>query len=297
MIHEATVKSILNKTKRRDPWFLDDYTINPYSGCSFNCLFCYIRGSKYGINMAEKLSVKINAPELLERQLASRARKNQYGIIVLSSATDPYLQLEEQQQLTRRLLELILHYRFPVHILTRSELVQRDFDLIAAIDRNAILPPDLEGRLPHKAFVTFSFSTLDDGIARIFEPGATPPSRRLKTLQLALEQGLYSGISLMPLLPFITDTAAQLDDMYRTFKTAGIRYIFPATLTLYGEERPDSRTLVLRAVEQHYPHLLEKYQQLFKDGTQLPLYYRQAFGQKNRELCRQYQLRNSLLTG
>jgi len=89
MPHEIQVKSILNKTKRRDPWFLDDYTLNPYSGCSFNCLYCYIRGSKYGIHMEEKLSVKTNALELLEKALTLRSKKGQHGIIVLSSATDP----------------------------------------------------------------------------------------------------------------------------------------------------------------------------------------------------------------
>ena len=69
-------KTILNKTKRRDPWFLDDYTVNPYSGCSFNCLYCYIRGSKYGTHMEEKLAVKENAPALLDKALALRARKS-----------------------------------------------------------------------------------------------------------------------------------------------------------------------------------------------------------------------------
>src|SRR5690606_19744524 len=120
MPHDIQAKSILNKTKRRDPWFLDDYTVNPYSGCSFNCLFCYIRGSKYGINMAEKVSVKENAAELLDKALAARAKKGQYGIIVLSSATDPYLHFEKETQLTRRLLEVILRHKFPVHVITRS---------------------------------------------------------------------------------------------------------------------------------------------------------------------------------
>src|SRR6478735_6408092 len=127
MPQPITVKSILNKTKRRDPWFLDDYTINPYSGCSFNCLFCYIRGSKYGEHMEEKLSIKSNAVELLEKQLKNRAAKNEFGFIVLSSATDPYLQFEKEEKLTRQILEVILKYRFPVHIITRSDLVTRDF--------------------------------------------------------------------------------------------------------------------------------------------------------------------------
>src|ERR1043165_2896540 len=98
------VTSILNKTKRRDPWFLDDYTINSYNGCSFNCLYCYIRGSKYGEHMEDKLSVKTNALEVLDKELASRARKGQYGIIVISSATDPYLHFEREERLTRRIL-------------------------------------------------------------------------------------------------------------------------------------------------------------------------------------------------
>ena len=75
MPREIQVKSILNKTKRRDSWFLDDYTINPYSACSFNCLFCYIRGSKYGEHMEDKLSVKSNALEVLDKQLKNRAKK------------------------------------------------------------------------------------------------------------------------------------------------------------------------------------------------------------------------------
>src|SRR5882672_9052733 len=135
MAREIQVKSILNKTKRRDPWFLDDYTINPYSGCSFNCLYCYIRGSKYGLHMEEKLGVKANALELLEKALTLRARNGQHGIIVLSSATDPYLQLEKNYRLTRQILELILKHRFPLHVITKSDLVMRDFDLLLEIER------------------------------------------------------------------------------------------------------------------------------------------------------------------
>jgi DNA repair photolyase len=161
MPHRIQVATILNKTKRRDPWFLDDYTINPYSGCSFNCLYCYIRGSKYGEHMAERTSIKANALELLEKQLGNRAKKGQYGFIVLSSATDPYLHLEESEQLTRRILERILYFRFPVHIITKSQLVLRDVDLLRQIDRQAILPADLQGQLPHGALLTFSFSGTD----------------------------------------------------------------------------------------------------------------------------------------
>ncbi|MEW6470140.1 MAG: radical SAM protein [Bacteroidota bacterium] len=299
MPQEVHVKSILNKKKLRDPWFLDDYTINPYSGCSFNCLYCYIRGSRYGTHMEEKLSVKANALGLLEKQLSSRAKKGQHGIIVLSSATEPYLQFEKDYRLTRGILELILKHRFPVHVITRSDLVTRDLDLLSEIDKSAILPAGLPGRDPELqrgAFVSFSFSFLDDKLGKIFEPGATPPSLRLETLQKVAGSGLHTGVSLMPLLPWISDTAEHLELMYSSFKqAAGAKYIFPATLTLFGEGPSDSRTLVLKAVEKHFPHLSEKYQKFFGSGqTQLPPYYQKAFYTHMAHLQAKYGIRNSI---
>src|ERR1044071_9390705 len=166
---EIISKTILNKKKSPDEWFLDDYTLNPYSGCSFNCLYCYIRGSKYGIHMEEKLSVKTNAPELLEKQLQNLAKKNKYGVIVLASATDPYLQIEKDIGLTRKLLEIILKYRFPLHVITKSDLIVRDFDLLHEINRNAVLPANLHGKINYGVFITFSFSTITDPVAKIFE--------------------------------------------------------------------------------------------------------------------------------
>lgn len=295
MPNEVVVKSILNKTKRRDRWFLDDYTINPYSACSFNCLYCYIRGSKYGEHMEDKLSIKINALELLDRQLYNRAKKQQYGIIVLSSATDPYLQLEKTYRLTRQILERILYYKFPVHIITKSDLVIRDFDLLEKIDHEAILPSDLQSTLKQKVFITFSFSTLDNSVGKIFEPGAPSPDVRLDTLKKTVGAGFHSGVSLMPLLPYITDTEAQLHEMFLTFQKAGAKYLFPASVTLFGNERYDSKTLMLNAIRQHYPHLQDKYNKLFSYGFQPPEWYRNSFQKLLTRLNEQYGIPDSLM--
>lgn len=289
------VKSILNKTKRRDAWFLDDYTLNPFSGCSFNCLFCYIRGSKYGEHMEEKLSVKENAVELLDKQLALRAKKNQYGYIVVSAATDPYLQSEKELKLTRRLLEVILKHRFPVHVITRSDLLERDFDLLHEIDRAAVLPNDLKENPGRGTIITFSFSTVDEHIASIFEPGATRPLLRLETHAKAVREGFLSGVSMMPLLPYITDTTASLDAMYTAFKTCGSHYVMPATITLFGSGTSDSKTLVYRAVDRHFPLLSEKYRKLFGNNSELPHYYNDAFRRKALELSQQYGIRNRII--
>lgn len=270
-----TVTSLLNKTKKRDPWFLDDYTINPYSGCTFNCLYCYIRGSKYGINMAEKLSVKENALAILRRQLAARARKQQQGFVVLSSVTDAYLPIEEKEQLTRGILELLLEYRFPVHIITKSPLVLRDLDLLRRINENAILPPDM-AQYQHKVFITFSFSTIDPVIGKQFEPGAPDPAKRLLAMQACADAGFMTGVSLMPLLPFITDVPEQLARMYAAFQQHSARYVFPASITLWGEGEADSKQLVLQAVAQYYPQHLTNYQRLFAHNNSVPAAYNSA---------------------
>ncbi|MDV6236625.1 radical SAM protein [Leptospira ellisii] len=295
MPRNVQIKSVLNKTKRRDPWFLDDYTVNPYSGCTFRCLYCYVAGSKYGLNVEDKFSVKENAVEVLDRQLKNRAAKKQYGIIALSSATDPYLSFEEERGLTRELLRTILKHRFPVHVLTKSDLVLRDLDLINEIESAAILPGDLEGKLIRKSFITFSFSTLDDGVARIFEPGAVPPSRRITALRETLNRGLFSGVSLMPLLPHISDTGENLETMFGSFREIGVSYIFPATLTLFGYGQSDGKSAVFHAVEKHYPHLLEKYVKFFSNGYEMPAYYKNALSAKTRELCDRYGIRRGIL--
>ena len=290
---EVESKSILNKTKRRDPWFLDDYTINPYSGCSFNCLYCYIRGSKYGEHMERKLSVKVNAAELLEKALKRRAEKGEHGIIVMSSATDPYLQAEKGTGLTRQLLEIILKYQFPVHMITKSDLIIRDLDLLKEIDEKAILPEDLKP-MGRGAIITFSFSTIEDKVASIFEPGATRPSARLNTLQACSHAGFLTGVSMMPLLPWISDTTEQLDAMYSSFKRHKAHYVFPAHLTLFGNETASSKTLVLQAIENHYPDLLKKYEKYFSGSTDMPSYYKKAFYKKMEALGTQYELPNRI---
>ncbi|MEQ8414278.1 MAG: radical SAM protein [Imperialibacter sp.] len=289
-------KTILNKTKRRDPWFLDDYTVNPYSGCSFNCLYCYIRGSKYGTHMEEKLTVKENAPALLDKALALRARKGQHGYIVLSSATDPYLQAEKTFKVTRSLLEVIMKYRFPLHIITKSDLISRDFDLLQEIKNKAILPDDLKDKAPSGLLITFSFSTVSDQLAHIFEPGATPPSKRLVTLSDCLSQQFHAGVSLMPLLPYLSDTGEHLHEMMSSFQRVGAKYVMPASLTLFGNDAADSKVLVMKAIAAHFPHLNEKYQRFFEHQNEMPKYYTEALNKKMVDLAAMYGLPDRIVS-
>jgi len=241
--------------------------------------------------------VKINALEILDKQLSSRAKKGQYGIIVLSSATDPYLHLEEKYQLTRQALEIILKYKFPVHMITKSTLIERDFDLLTAIDKEAILPEDLSPTLSRGCIISFSFSTLDDQVGKHFEPGAPLPSNRLETVQKAVDHGFLTGISLMPLLPFISDTTAHLEQLFQNFQAKKVDYVLPATLTLFGEGKADSKTLVMQVIRKHYPHLEARYLKYFAHGAGMPDYYRKAFAKKMQELSTSYRIPASILEG
>ncbi|MDR3063491.1 MAG: radical SAM protein, partial [Methanobrevibacter sp.] len=117
-----TVKSILNKSKGQRSFFLEDYTINPYMGCSFDCSYCYINGSKYASNTKE-FFVKENALEKLKTQLKNKAIKRERAIIMVGSATDPYMPIESELFLTRDILKLISRYRYCSHILTKSNLI------------------------------------------------------------------------------------------------------------------------------------------------------------------------------
>jgi DNA repair photolyase len=245
--------------------------------------------------MEEKASIKQNAVELLDKQLSLRAKKNQYGFIVVSSATDPYLHFEKEEKITRGILEVILKHKFPVHIITKSDLVLRDLDLLREIDKTAILPADLTMKMKNKTIVTFSFSTVNDSVGKIFEPGATPPSVRLKTLEEVSKQGFLTGVSMMPLIPYVSDTAQSLEDMFDAFKKAGAHYVMPASITLFGSGTSDSKTLVLRAIEKHYPHLLKKYQKFFSTQNEMPAYYNEAFYKKMKELADKYELRHKIV--
>jgi len=295
MVNEIYVKSILNKHKKRDDWFLDDYSINPYEGCSFNCIYCYIRGSKYGENMMRTLSAKVNSPELLEKQLSRRAMKREYGIICIASSTEPYMPIEEKLKLTRRSLEIIARYRFPVHIVTKSKLVLRDLDILKKIDRTSILPADLRPKLNHGAMITFSISILDERIAKIIEPGAPSPVERLETMRKCKEDGFLTGVCYAPTLPFISDTEEQLDGMIRNAKDYGADYVFVGTLTLFGNGPADCKTLYYKFLERYFPELIPKYKSLFKISFQPTKEYQEELQERSIRICDKYKIKHRII--
>ncbi len=295
MVDEIQVKSVLNKHKKRDDWFLDDYSVNPYQGCPFNCVYCYIRGSKYGTHVADALTVKINAPEILEKQLKRRAKKGEYGIICFASQ-EAYIPIEEDYRITRELLEITLKYRFPVHIGTKSTLVLRDLDILEKIDGSAILPEDLQQKLNRGVIISFSFSTLDEHLANIFEPGAPAPQERLETLRPCKEAGFLVGVNFIPVLPFLSDSEEQLEAMIRTAKDYGAEFVLVGGLTLFGTGPTDCKTLYYNVLEKHFPGLVPNYKSLFRIFYAPPKVYQSELEQRSKRLCERYEMRYGIIS-
>ncbi len=295
MLHSKQVKSVLNKHKKRDPWFLDDYSVNPYEGCSCNCLYCYIRGSKYGENMDEGLAVKANALEVLDKQLANRAKKNEYGFVAVGSGTDAYIHHEEKLRMTEGMLRLLLQYRFPVFISTKCTLIKRDLDLLKEIDKAAVLPTDLSGKLNRGLILSVSLSTLDEKIAGMLEPGAAPPLQRLELVHELKHQGFFVGVNAIPLLPFISDTEDEMEKMIIAAKESGADYILIGGLTLFGKEQADGKTLYYKFLERYDVSLLPKYQELYKENFYTPFHYQDQLKEKATRLCMKHNIRNSIL--
>ena len=295
MIAYKEVKSILNKHKKRDTWFLDDYSINPYEGCGFNCTYCYVHGSKYGENLAEKIVIKKDAAAILDKQLANRAKRNEYGYIAVGSATDAYMQVEKEVGLTRELLTVILKHRFPVFISTKSDLIKRDLALLNQIDHAAILPPDLKQIPGRGTIISFSFSTTDEKLAKQIEPGAPAPQRRFETLKHCSEAGFLCGVNAMPLLPFISDTDEELEKIIAASKEYGAHYILVAGLTLFGEDESDSKQLMYKFLRKNYPGLLEKDEKMYGSVHYSSWQYQQQLKKRADALCKKYSIKNSII--
>jgi DNA repair photolyase len=180
-INEITAKSILNKSK------IFDYCLNPYTGCQIGCLYCYARlfmgrYSGHKEPWSTFVDVKVNAPELLAKQLARTRR----GRVWIASVCDPYQPVERKYRLTRRCLEALVQRPFPVIIQTKSDLVLRDLDLLERL-------PDVE--------VGMTITTDDERLAKIFEPGASSVSNRVKALGRIHAAGIKTYAFIGPILP------------------------------------------------------------------------------------------------
>jgi DNA repair photolyase len=253
-IKEIEAKSILRKHKKIDSWFVSRYGMNLYRGCIHNCVYCDGRAEKYQVDgeFGQDVSVKTNAIEILKKELDPRRKRIPLkpGYIMLGGGVgDSYQPAEQKYQLSRRALELMIDYQYPVHILTKSTLVKKDVDLIRQINEQK------------RAIVSFSFSSVDEKISGIFEPGVPSPGDRLETISYFKDKGIACGMFLMPVLPFISDKIDALEESIERAKSAGVDFIIFSGMTLKEGRQKD---YFLGILQKYYSELLEDYGNIYK---------------------------------
>lgn len=252
MIAEIRAKTMLSSSKTPDSLFGLKYNMNLYRGCAHQCIYCDSRSLCYGIEDFADVLVKVNAIELLERELASKRQK---GLIGTGSMNDPYQPVERDYQLTRRALEVIAQHGFPVSILTKSDLVLRDLDLLQAIRERS------------RAVVSFTITTVDDSLSKKLEPGAPPSSARFAALAQLGRAGIEAGVMLMPVLPFIEDTEENITGVVKRAAQAGARHVVP----WFGMSMRDrQRAYFYARLDELFPGLRARYEARFGDRYQCP---------------------------
>lgn len=245
-------RGLLNRcvSKRRLPF---TWAINPYRGCEFACKYCYARYThefmemRDGVDFERKIYVKQQAAWLLRRELKRVKRGEE---IAIGTATDPYQPAEKRFEITRSILEEFARHRgFEIAIISKSDLILRDVDVLRQIAEH------------NQLFVNITVTTLDIRLARILEPRAPRPDLRMKAVKELNLAGIRTGISCAPVIPGITDSPAALDGLVKATKEAGGRYIFANPLFL----KPCSASIFLPFLEKEFPELVEDYRKRYAD--------------------------------
>ncbi len=234
-----------------DDFFYADWNMNLYRGCCHGCIYCDSRSACYQIDHFDTVRPKENALELLDAELTGKRKS---GVITMGSMSDPYNPLEKDMQLTRHALEIIQRHRFGAAFTTKSALCARDADLLADIARHT----------PVCSRITVTCA--DDDLCRKIEPHVSPSSERFRAIRTLADHGVYTGVWLNPLLPYLTDTANNIRQIVRMTADAGGRFavcFFGMTL------RNGNREYYFQALDKQFPGVREKYTRHFGNAYEL----------------------------
>jgi DNA repair photolyase len=246
---EATCKTILNRVPGSFLPF--GWTINPYRGCTHACAYCFARPTHTFLDMdagrdfERRIVVKVNAPEVLRRQLASRRWKGER--IAMGTNTDPYQRAEGRYLLMPPIIQALTDFRNPFSILTKGTLILRDLDRLVA----AAAVTDVS--------TAFSIGTLDEDAWRRSEPGTPHPRERIEAVAALNGAGVPCGVLMAPVLPGITDDPRRLREVVRAAIDAGATHVSPILLHL----RPGVREEFMPWLAEHYPDLVGRYEAMY----------------------------------
>jgi DNA repair photolyase len=244
-VQEVPARSIITRNESPDIGF--DRSINPYRGCEHGCIYCFARpthaylGLSPGLDFESKLFMKPEAGKLLERELSDP--KYSPRTIAIGTNTDPYQPIEKQYQIMRRILEVLERFGHPVGIVTKSSLVLRDLDILARMAKRNI------------AKVALSVTTLDPKLARVMEPRAATPAKRIDTLRQLSEAGIPTTVMVAPVIPAIND--AEIERILDTAAAVGVKEAGYVLLRLPLEVRDLFREWLMANFPDRYRHVFK----------------------------------------
>ncbi|MDD7793314.1 SPL family radical SAM protein [Clostridium sp. 'White wine YQ'] len=241
-VKEVKAKSLLTKVGSPENWFGNVYNMNIYRGCQHGCIYCDSRSQCYHVeNFDDEIIVKSNVLELLKKELSS---KRVVGTIGTGAMSDPYIPLEKKYNLTGEALKIIEYYKFPVTIITKSSLILKDIETLKGINKST------------QATVGITITTIDEKLARIIEPKAPSPLERLEALKKLSMEGIYTGVLMMPILPYINDSEDNIRTIIEASNRAGAKFIIP----MFGVTLRDAqRVYFYNKLEGNFKDLKERY--------------------------------------
>jgi DNA repair photolyase len=234
------------------------WTVNPYRGCTHACVYCFARpthrylGFDAGRDFEREIVVKINAPELLERELARPSWAREH--VALGTNTDPYQWVEARYKLMPGIWRALLEHRTPCSVLTKSPLVLRDLPLLAELAAEGLFGAAL------------SVPTLDERAWRATEPHTPHPAARLEAVAKLAEAGIPTSVLVAPLMPGINDDPASVAEIVRRAREAGARSVTPLALHL----RSGVREVFMDWLERERPELVGRYGEIYARGAYAP---------------------------
>jgi DNA repair photolyase len=248
-VTDEVAKTILTRNSSPDLPF--NVSLNPYRGCEHGCIYCFARpthsylGLSPGMDFESKIFAKVNAPELLRQELARPSYVPEP--IALGVNTDAYQPCERSLKITRRILEVLHECEHPVGLITKSSLIERDIDLLAAMAAKG------------QASAAITITTLDPKIARTLEPRAAAPARRLRTIRTLTDAGIPVGVSIAPVIPFVTEP--DLERVMEAAFKAGALHANYIVLRLPWEVSP----LFQQWLEAHFPDRAQRVMNRVRD--------------------------------
>ncbi|SCH44545.1 MULTISPECIES: SPL family radical SAM protein [unclassified Romboutsia] len=205
-------KSIVSSTYKENPhWFGINYNMNIYKGCCHGCIYCDSRSSCYQIIEFDRVRIKENSIEIIKKNLKSKKTK---GVVGTGAMSDPYNPFEKKYMLTREALKLIDENRFGIAIATKSNLVTRDIDILKKIQSHS------------PTIVKITITTYDDELCKKIERNVCPTSDRFKAIKELSDNGIYVGVLLMPIMPFINDNEENIKNIIKSAYKCGAKFIF-----------------------------------------------------------------------